>query len=181
MMIGERDAIYLAKLPKSVGLVSRIAPSHSGARAELGKSEAPRDPFEFVGHETVVEADIMGDENAVPHKLHESVRYLREQGCVPNHFVRDAGQLNDLCRNGTLRIDERMPLVDDTVIANLHRADLGDAIAIRPGAGRLDIDHHVVLLGVETIIHPTDLGDDAGCAELAEAGQLVAADHVPLR
>src|SRR3954470_5432994 len=164
MMIVERDAIYLAKFRKSVGLVSRIAASHSGARAELGESEAPRDPFEFVGHETVVEADIMGDENAVPHELYESVRYLREQRCAPNHFVRDAGQLNDLCGNGTLRIDERMPLVDDTVIAKLHRADLGDAIAIRPGAGRLDIDHHVVLLGVETIINPTDLGDDAGCA-----------------
>src|SRR4051794_26088283 len=66
MMIVERDAIYLAKLPKSVGLVSRIAPSHSRARAELRESEAPRDPFEFVSHETVVEADIMGDENAVP-------------------------------------------------------------------------------------------------------------------
>src|SRR4051812_12299255 len=74
-----------------------------------------------------------------------------------------------------------MPLVNDTVIANLHRADLGDAIAIRPGARRLDVDHHVVLLGIETIIHPTDLGHDPGGAELAEAGQLVAADHVPPR
>src|SRR4051812_14529241 len=102
MMIVERDAIYLAKLPKSVGLVSRIAPPHSGARAELRESEAPRDPFEFVGHETIVEADIMGDENAVPHELHEIVRYLSEQRCVPNHFVRDAGQLNDLCGNGSV-------------------------------------------------------------------------------
>src|SRR4051794_26490121 len=100
MMIVERDTIYLAKLPKSVGLVSRIAPPHSGARAELRESEAPRDPIEFVGHETVVEADVMGDENAVPHELHETVGYLREQGCVPNHFVRDAGQLNDLCGKG---------------------------------------------------------------------------------
>src|SRR4051812_23644155 len=110
MMIVERDAIYFAKLAKPIGLVSRIAPPHSGARAELWEPEAPRDPFEFVGHETVVEADIMGDENAVPHELHETVRYLREQRCVPNHFVRDAGQLNDLCGNGTLRIDKRMPL-----------------------------------------------------------------------
>src|SRR3954464_931314 len=168
MMIVERDAIYLAKLPKSVGLVSRKAPPHSGACAELGESEAPRDPFEFVGHETVVEADIMGDENAVPHELYESVRYLREQRCAPNHFVRDAGQLNDLCGNGALRIDQRMPLVDDAVIANLHRTDLGDAIAVRPGAGRLDIDHHVILRGVETVIDPADLGHDASGAELAE-------------
>src|SRR3954452_21171151 len=106
MMIVERYAVYFAKLPKSVGFVSRIAPSHSGARTQLGKSEAPRDPIEFVDHETVVEADIMGDENTVRHKVHESVRHLGEHRCVPNHFVRDAGQLNDLCRNGTLRIDE---------------------------------------------------------------------------
>src|SRR4051794_32230549 len=106
MMIVERDAIYLAKFPKSVGLVSRIAPSHSRARAELRESEAPREPFEFVSHETVVEADIMGHENAVPHEVHEPVRYLREHRCVPNHFVGDASQLNDLCGNGPLRIDE---------------------------------------------------------------------------
>lgn len=78
-------------------------------------------------------------------------------------------------------MDERMPFVDDAVIANLHRTDLGDAIAVRPGAGRLDIDHHVILRGVETVIDPADLGHDASGAELAEAGQLVTANHIPFR
>src|SRR3954471_18163345 len=151
-------AVDLAKLSKSVGFVSRIAPPHSGARAELRESEASPNPLEFVGDEAVVETDIMGDENAVGHELHEWICNFCEQGRVANHFVRDAGQLNDLCGNGALRMDERMPFVDDAVIANLHRTDLGDAIAVRPGAGRLDIDHHVILRGVETVIDPADLG-----------------------
>lgn len=65
MVILEVYAVDLAKLSKSVGFVSRIAPPHSGARAELRESEASPNPLEFVGDEAVVETDIMGDENAV--------------------------------------------------------------------------------------------------------------------
>jgi hypothetical protein len=42
-----------------------------------------------------------------------------------------------------------MLLVDDLVVANLNRADFGYPIAGRPTAHRLDVDHNVVLLGIE--------------------------------
>src|ERR1700755_1620873 len=99
MVVGERYAVDFAKLPESVGLVSRIAPPHPRTRAELRKSEAPPDSLRFVGDKTVVEADIVGDEDAVSHELQERVGDLCEQRRVANHFVRDAGELDDFCRN----------------------------------------------------------------------------------
>jgi hypothetical protein len=50
-----------------------------------------------------------------------------------------------------------MPLVDDLMVADLHRADFGYPIAGRPTARRLDVDHDVILLGIEPIIDPADL------------------------
>jgi hypothetical protein len=72
-------------------------------------------------------------------------------------IVRDARDLGYLGRDGSLRTHQGMPLVDDLMVADLHRADFGYPIAGRPTARRLDVDHDVILLGIEPIIDPADL------------------------
>ena len=66
------------------------------------------------------------------------------------------------------------------MVADLDRADFGYPIAGRPTARRLDVDHDVVLLGIEAVVDPADLRADAGVSELPQPSELVAADHVAL-
>jgi hypothetical protein len=47
-----------------------------------------------------------------------------------------------------------VPLVDNLMIADLDRADFGYPIAGRPTARRLDVDHDVILLGIEAVVDP---------------------------
>jgi len=44
-----------------------------------------------------------------------------------------------------------MPLIDDLMVSDLHRADFRYSIAQRPTARRLDVDHDVILLGIEAV------------------------------
>src|SRR6202035_2275431 len=81
---------------------------------------------------------------------------------------------------GSLWIHQGMPLVDDLVVADLHRADFGYPIAGRPTARRLDVDHDVVLLGIKSVVDPADLRVDSGVSELPQPSELVAADHIAL-
>ena len=71
-----------------------------------------------------------------------------------------------------------MPFVDDLMVANFNRADFRYPIARSPAAGRLDVDHDVILLGVEAVIDPADFRTDAGFAELSQPRELIAADDV---
>jgi hypothetical protein len=64
------------------------------------------------------------------------------------------------------------------MIAAFHRADLSDAVAVRPTAGGLDVDNDIVLPWIETEIDSGNVSLDAGIAKLAQARQLVAPDDV---
>src|SRR4051812_48049836 len=99
MVIFELYLVDLAQVSKAVGLMTRIASTHTGACTKLRKAETPFQALEFVGHEAVVEVDIVSDEDAVGHKFHEAVSNFYEQGRTVHHLVRDSGQLNDLRRN----------------------------------------------------------------------------------
>ena len=155
-----------------------IAPTHSCDGAQLRKTKAALEPFIFVADETVVEIDVVGDEDTVAHEPHEAVRDFREYRRIANHLVRDVRDLRYSCRNGPLRIQQGMPFVDDLMVANLYRADFRYPIARRPTAGRLDVDHDVILFGVEAVIDPADFRTDAGVTELFQPRELIAADNV---
>jgi hypothetical protein len=131
-------------------------------------------------YEAIIEVDVVSDEYPVVHEPHEAVRDLGEYRRAADHLVRDARDLGYLGRDGSLRIHQGMPLVDDLMVADLHRADFGYPIAGRPTARRLDVDHDVVLLRIEPIIDPADLRANAGASELPQPSELVAADHVAL-
>src|SRR3954468_23345500 len=133
-----------------------------------------------MAYEAIIEVDVVSDEYPVVHDSHEAVRDLGEYRRAADHLVRDARDLGYFGRNRSLRIHQGMPLVDDPMVADLHRADFGYPIAGRPTACRLDVDHDVVLLRIEPVVDPADLRADAGASELPQPSELVAADHVAL-
>src|SRR6266700_4729219 len=176
----EFDPVKLAQFPETVRLVSGVAPAHSGDGAQFRKPEATIESFVLMAHEAVIEIDVVSDEDSVAHEPHEAVRDLGEYRRTADHLVRDAGDLRYFGRDGALRIYQGMPLVDDLVVADLDRADFGYPIAGRPTARCLDVDHDVVLLGIEAVVDPADLRADSGVSELPQPSELVAADHVAL-
>src|ERR1700730_11888538 len=133
-----------------------------------------------MAYEAIFEVDVVSDKYPVVHEPHEAVRDFGEYRRAADHLVRDARDLGYLGRDGALRIHQGMPLVDDLMVADLHRADFGYPIAGRPTARRLDVDHDVVLLRIEPIVDPADLRADARASELPQPSELVAADHVAL-
>src|SRR6478736_5434106 len=113
MMIVEFNSVDLAELSESIRPMPRIPSAHPRARAELRRPETSLQSFEFMGDEAVVEVHVVGDEDAVSHEVHEAVGHFREQWRAAHHLVRDAGQLNDLCRDVALGIEQTVPLADD--------------------------------------------------------------------
>src|ERR1700712_676962 len=101
----------------------RISPTHSCDGAQLRKTKAALKPFIFVADETVVEIDVVGDEDPVGHEVHEAICDFGEYRRIADHLIRDVRDLRYSCRNGPLRIQQGMPLIDDLMIADLHRAD----------------------------------------------------------
>src|ERR1700731_2579528 len=129
-----------------------------------------------MAYEAIIEVDVVSDKYPVVHEPHEAVRDLGEYRRAADHLVGDARDLGYLGRDCSLRIHQGMPLVDDLMVADLDRPDFGYPIAGRPTARRLDVDHDVVLLGIEPIIDPTDLRADAGASELPQPRERVAGD-----
>src|SRR3954468_10022385 len=116
-----------------------IASSHSGAGAKLRVAKRSVETTELVSDKAIVKVDVVGDENTVTHELKKAVSHRRENRGVANHLVRDAREPHDICRNGTLGIEQGVPLVDDLMIADLDRANLCNAVARGPAPGCLDI------------------------------------------
>src|SRR3984957_20130378 len=74
-----------------------------------------------------------------------------------------------------------MPLANDFVITDFYSADLSNTVAVRPVAGRLDIDDNVILLRVEPEVDASNFGSDFCVIELAQTRQLVTAGEHPFR
>lgn len=56
-----------------------VTPAHSCNGAQFREFEAPLQPFIFVADETIVEIDVVSDEDTIAHEPHEAVGDLREQ------------------------------------------------------------------------------------------------------
>ena len=67
---------------------------------------------------------------------------LCDQFCSLDHAVIDAGQLLDLIRNRSLRINKNAVAVHDRLIDNLHGTDLDDLIILCPDTGCLQIEYN---------------------------------------
>jgi hypothetical protein len=123
------DPIEFAEISKAIGLMPGVTPTHSCDGAQLRKPEAALEPLIFVADKSVVEIDVVSDENSVAHEPHEAVGDFGKYRRTTHHLVRDARDLRYLRRNGPLWIQQGMPLVDDLVVANLHGTDFRYPIA----------------------------------------------------
>ena len=128
VMMLQRNLINAAQAAEAIGAVAGIVPPHPGAGAELRKAEAAVKPRKFLRDESVVEVDIVGDEDAVSHERHQAVRHFSKHRCVPHHLIGNSGETSDAAGDGTLRIDKRVLLIDHLVVLNFHRADFSDAV-----------------------------------------------------
>src|SRR5882757_886939 len=124
-----------------------------------------------MAHEAIIEVDVVSDKYPVAHEPYEAVGDLGKYRRATDHLVRDARDLDYLGGDGSLRIHQGMPFIEDLMVADLHRADFGYPIAGRPTARRLDVDHDVVLLGIESVVDPHDLRADSGVSELPQPSQ----------
>ena len=57
------DPIKRAQFPKTIRFVPGKAPTHSCDGAQLRKTKATLEPFIFITDESVVEIDVVGDED----------------------------------------------------------------------------------------------------------------------
>ena len=119
-----------------------------------------------------------------PEQLHDygDTEYIlgnvREAGRVGNHRRRNAGQANDIGRNGALRIEQRLVALHDPAVDDLDRTDLGHAMVVTASAGCLDVDDDIRLLGIDDPLHAHHVGTKSGLAQLPQSEQLVAAQLV---
>ena len=95
--------------------------------------------LECIAQEAVIEACVMGDEEAAFETLQQVFDQGIEGWCVAHHFVGDPGQALDKRRNRYFRIDQRRP-ARGLAIADFNNADLGDPVRHRVCTGRFQID-----------------------------------------
>jgi hypothetical protein len=95
--------------------------------------------LECIAQKAIVEACIVGDEDAVPETRQQLLTQRTERRSIAHHIVGDAGQVLDERRNRYFRIDQGRPAMDAVAI-DLDDADFGDAVAGGIGAGGFKID-----------------------------------------
>ena len=105
-------------------------------RRPEGDAEAP----EFVLEEAVIEACVVGYEQAAVEAAPDFAGEIGEPRGVGDHRVADAGQLLDEGRDAGFRIDELLPFADRAVGIDRDDTNLGDAVGGRRGAGGFEVD-----------------------------------------
>ena len=88
---------------------------------------------------TVIEARVVGDEQAAVQAIEDLVGDLSKTWRVRHHGVVDAGQALDVIRDTGCGLQQRRPFAH-AVLIHLHDADFGDRRALRWSAIGLDID-----------------------------------------
>ena len=68
----------------------------------------------------------MGNQDSIPDKFQELWKYILNRIRFQYHFIRNTGQIRDLKRDRTLRIDKRTEPVHDLSVYNFHCPDLND-------------------------------------------------------
>ena len=108
--------------------------------AQHRRVEFLADAAEFVLDESVIEARVMGDENAIVKKRPDAVGQLGKSRRVGNHRVGNADQGLDIRWNRPARIDQAGPAFDKLTVFDPQDRNFGDPIDHRVGAGGFNVD-----------------------------------------
>ena len=85
----------------------------------------------------------MGNQDSIPDKFQELWKYILNRIRFQYHFIRNTGQIRDLKRDRTLRIDKRTEPVHDLSVYNFHCPYLNDLIPDGTKTGRLNVEHNI--------------------------------------
>ena len=91
--------------------------------------------------EPEIESRVVGHEHRAARELEERGHHRSESWCPDEVSGVDAGEPTDMSRERTLDRDERGQLGQNCSTPDTYRADLGDLICSRPGAGGLQVHH----------------------------------------
>ncbi len=106
-----------------------------GAQHIRGKGDAGA--AELVLEESIVEARVVGDEDAALEALEHLAAQLGEGRLAAHHRVGDPRECLDLLGDAAFGVHQRRPLVDEFAVVDAHDADFRDAIARRGRSGSL--------------------------------------------
>ena len=97
----------------------------------------------FADEQHIKAVGVVGNKDVVPAELFEGADGFLRRGGVGDHGIIDAGQVNDLLRDGLAGVDEGAELLFlvDLTVFHKDRADLGQPLGVGIKAGRLGIEH----------------------------------------
>ena len=88
----------------------------------------------------------MGDQNSVSHKLQKLRKYHFDCRGIHHHFIRNAGQICNFKRNGTLRIYKSAEPVSNFPVLYLHRSDFNNSVPDGTKTGRLNVKYNICII-----------------------------------
>ena len=98
--------------------------------------------FARFADKTGIKRRIVRDHNGAVAEFQKLLYRLALRRRAGNHAVGDTGQLDDLSRDRTLRVDKGRELIDDHTVLDLDRADLGNLIMIGVQTRGFQVEAH---------------------------------------
>jgi hypothetical protein len=134
------DVVARDQAVEVVARLGRIQPARQAHRAQRLGAEFVAGAAQLAAQEAVVEARVVGDEDAPLQALEQLRRDVVEARRGGDHLVGDAGEHLDGAGDRAAGIDQRRPLGDAAGSLDGEHRDFGDAVARRVGAGGLQVD-----------------------------------------
>ncbi len=137
--VGHRQAVALDEVVETVAAVVGEQPARQLDGAQHLRPHVEPGAAEGGAQVAVVEACVVGDEEAAVETVEDLVGDVLEARCVGDHVVVDAGEALDGLGDARRGTHQRRPLAH-AVLVHLDDADLGDGFALGWAAGGLDVD-----------------------------------------
>ncbi len=96
---------------------------------------------EFLADETIVEGDVMPDDDALFSDLNDPAGNLKKFRRLCHHLIGDPGQAGDEIRNVLFRIHQGGKFIDDFFPVVNEDGNFGNFLMFRTPAGRLNIQN----------------------------------------
>ena len=113
-------------------------------RIDRRRLERKTEPLARRSHKADVKVGVVGAERPPVHKFQELRQDLLDRRRAGEHFVRDAGQIDDLRREPPAGGNKGLEGVQHLAALHHDRADLDDDVVLGGKPGRLQIERHIL-------------------------------------
>ena len=107
---------------------------------DIGRLEVQARLLAALADEADVEFRVVGRQGPTVYEFQKLRQSLGGPGGVLEHFVRDAGEADDLRRQPLPRVYEGLEPLGDLPVPQHHRADFRNGLPVHPEAGGLNIE-----------------------------------------